>query len=753
MLPKLTLALLSAITLILLVTKFALNPPALSTVTAIPTATWTYQANGQTLTRPIRLGTGLTNVNYDLADCCHGTYDLSIKPTPQSTSGIYLPAVGGQFSVETSGNTFDFHGVDASSVGPIIALSPATRTVRVHMDGPSMGWTGIWKSPPLVGDLIKLDAIRQRDFFYQVIMPAVTGFAMLALAACFAYVYLLTERQFPAYRDVVVGLVFVALFQLVLAGLLRSQNLWLGGVLHYPVRALECLGIFQILTSYVAVLRRDQNMSMTKSLVRYRQFALFFVSFGAVLAVLGFAGVWRGPNAAIALLYPLAFIPLLRWPLAETKYLSGDFLGFVFALFGLLGSCFDGAKLIGRFFGVFVAYDYFNRITTPAVVIVTVFILADHFRRLLNDQSMARARTAHDEAIVQTMQMVAHDMRRPFSLLATTMAVLKSSELPEPVRVQIDRATQTVSRALASVNGLIDDVLAVGVAPRLVLESCDLRGLLDEAAELAAGADRPRHCSVLMGVEKGVVVRVDRFKIVRVFANIIDNALQATPGGGQIKVDVVLNESPERVRVRIFNSGSHVAPDDLKKIFDAFFTKGKRQGTGLGLAVAKKIVEAHSGQISCESSPATGTTFVVALPLELSITRHAASHFECDRIIVVDDDPFMRDAYAQLLAPRAIRAYGSPQEFWAAVASEPENFSTPLCVVTDYYFGASNAGTGLDFARDLKQRFDQIVVVLCTDYVPTTDEAAAVDRFLPKGELSAAAILGATPAASGLHTP
>src|SRR5207248_11788462 len=100
----------------------------------------------------------------------------------------------------------------------------------------------------------------------------------------------------------------------------------------------------------------------------------------------------------------------------------------------------------------------------------------------------------------------------------------------------------------------------------------------------------------------------------RVLENLLDNAIRYTPAGGRISVSIEYDGG--RMTVRVSDSGRGIAPKDLPFIFDRFYrgdTTGG--GAGLGLAIAKRILELHGSQLSAESRVNVGTTFVFALPL------------------------------------------------------------------------------------------------------------------------------------------
>jgi signal transduction histidine kinase len=116
-------------------------------------------------------------------------------------------------------------------------------------------------------------------------------------------------------------------------------------------------------------------------------------------------------------------------------------------------------------------------------------------------------------------------------------------------------------------------------------------------------------------------IQADPDRMVQVLGNLLDNALRYMPSGGQLDVEVkVDNSSVERpVIFRIADSGPGIAPEDLPHVFERFYQADKARqrdgsGSGLGLAIARSIVEAHGGRIWVESEPGKGAQFFVSMP-------------------------------------------------------------------------------------------------------------------------------------------
>lgn len=127
------------------------------------------------------------------------------------------------------------------------------------------------------------------------------------------------------------------------------------------------------------------------------------------------------------------------------------------------------------------------------------------------------------------------------------------------------------------------------------------------------------HKIVFERTEEIFMVKMDVKLMIQVIVNLVDNAVKYTPAGSVIKIQMYRVGS--RVRVEVSDNGEGIPDDRKEKIFDMFYTMGKktsdcRRGMGLGLALCKSIVEAHGGKIWVEDNLPTGAAFVIDLKLE-----------------------------------------------------------------------------------------------------------------------------------------
>ena len=207
---------------------------------------------------------------------------------------------------------------------------------------------------------------------------------------------------------------------------------------------------------------------------------------------------------------------------------------------------------------------------------------------------------------------VAHELRNPLSSIKGLALILKD-KLPEEFRE--DGAADLLIQEVGRLNRAIGDLLAYAKPPRLEKTRISLNEAARHALELIGPDAGAMGVALEFSQAAEAMVDADPDKLSQVLLNLLMNAMQAMEkmeNGGRIDVSVTVAD--KWAKVTVVDTGCGIAPENLPKIFDPYFTT-KSTGTGLGLAVSAKIIEEHGGGIVADSEPGRGTRMECFLPL------------------------------------------------------------------------------------------------------------------------------------------
>jgi PAS domain S-box-containing protein len=226
-----------------------------------------------------------------------------------------------------------------------------------------------------------------------------------------------------------------------------------------------------------------------------------------------------------------------------------------------------------------------------------------------------------DQRKDEFLAMLAHELRNPLAPISSAADMLRLAYAGEP---RVKQISDIIARQVAHMRHLVNDLLDVSRVTRglvtVARQPLDLRRVVAEAAEQARPlVDARRHGLDLRLGEAPVMVDGDHTRLVQVVANLLTNAAKYTPEGGRIEVE--LEAADGQAFLAVHDNGNGIGPELLPVVFD-LFTQGSRTldraqgGLGLGLALVRKLVELHGGQVDAASAgPGRGSTFTVTLPL------------------------------------------------------------------------------------------------------------------------------------------
>ena len=249
---------------------------------------------------------------------------------------------------------------------------------------------------------------------------------------------------------------------------------------------------------------------------------------------------------------------------------------------------------------------------------ITIPETKDEIRRLADtfNDMLARLEGAFSSQR-RFIEDLAHELKTPLAILKGEIEVaLKKMRSREEYENVLNSSLEEVNR----INGVIENLLIFARfendAVALEVKTLDivilLKGVVSDIKVLAA----QKNIKVTISAQENILVSGDQSKLIRLFLNILDNAIKYTEQGG--KVDMSAVKENNFVCINISDTGIGISEEEISRIFDRFYQvnkSGHKGGFGLGLSIAKSIVEAHRGKIEVKSVLNRGTTFIISFPL------------------------------------------------------------------------------------------------------------------------------------------
>ena len=210
---------------------------------------------------------------------------------------------------------------------------------------------------------------------------------------------------------------------------------------------------------------------------------------------------------------------------------------------------------------------------------------------------------------------LAHEIKNPLSTIRLNMELLAEDlgEAETPVQRRAAKRVEVVRRECQRLQSLLDDFLNFAKARRLHLEPSDLNHQIDDVVEFFSLEAQEAGVEIVRYLDPQLPrVMIDREAFRQALLNLIINAKQAMPEGGQLVVRTAANS--DTVSIYIIDTGCGMDDRTASRMFEAFFST-KPGGSGLGLPTTQKIIEGHGGRISVQSEVGRGTQFTIELPV------------------------------------------------------------------------------------------------------------------------------------------
>jgi signal transduction histidine kinase len=420
----------------------------------------------------------------------------------------------------------------------------------------------------------------------------------------------------------------------------RWERLWLG----YPGWVLlnvAVLGVVLILDVLAAVIRGAPEGRVVCWLIA-----------GGLVAL---AGLWlwmigpaRGAPDAVCrkLAQAAGLVSLVLAVLVSRRSPIGDVPGAIIALPPLIAVAFHHRPAYAMSLAVFVALltllparlflratwatqfsAAFNAAGLALAGVVVAFVVSlltralrretRRLRHSLAELRATRARLTAEEKLAAVGRLaagIAHEIRNPVAMIASSLEMAAQDSTPPDTRAEMsDVARQEAARLTT----LTNDFLAYARGKPPERQDVALDELTGYVADLVKARATETGAALKQVASPGLHADVDQFQLHQAMLNLATNALDATPAGGTITIGAAPSASRgldgRRVDLFVENTGDAVPPDAVEKLFEPFFTT-KPQGTGLGLPIARRIAEAHGGELLLTRNEPGRVRFTLRLP-------------------------------------------------------------------------------------------------------------------------------------------
>lgn len=340
---------------------------------------------------------------------------------------------------------------------------------------------------------------------------------------------------------------------------------------------------------------------------------------------------------------------------------------------------------------------------------------------------------------MESLGMLASGMAHDFNNILQTVNDLAAIISKETTEEETRRRIELINETMADAKFLISELFALGRKKPLDYRHLNFNSLLEQVIPHFSRQIGSNYQLTLETPEKPLWVEGDPDHLKRIFQNLIGNARDAMPDGGSITVSCTSYKRPDNesfIQIRVRDTGTGIPPDLTEKVFDPFFTTKKPgKGTGLGLALVRRIVMLHNGSIVIEKTGYDGTVFLIELPrseegaLDSDTKAILLNRFSTS-VLLLDDDQKIREVLRIFLKEFK---YSVLEAADGADAVQTLKTNCDVCkvVIMDWNLGNENPH---QIIKNLRTVRPNLIVMVVSGYPPDEKSIAAmqISRWFTK---------------------
>lgn len=212
---------------------------------------------------------------------------------------------------------------------------------------------------------------------------------------------------------------------------------------------------------------------------------------------------------------------------------------------------------------------------------------------------------------------LAHEIRNPLNTMKINLQLLEEEWQQGNVsNEKVQKRFVVLNKEIVRLEQILNSFLRYARLPKPNFEKNNISVLMDELLDFTEPEAQQLNIKIYKHIETNLPeIYIDSQLIKQALLNILINAYQSMPNGGNLKIDI--SRIGSNIKIDIIDSGEGIPPERIDRVFDLFYST-KENGTGLGLSIAKRIVDLHNGEIRVKSQEGKGSTFTVILPIQLN---------------------------------------------------------------------------------------------------------------------------------------